>query len=66
MRNSIFFREMQFIKIEMQDNKLKIKRLENNPNEKTTSSYRAKRENHNDKSRDENIHMPRDDDDEIR
>jgi len=61
MRNSTFlFRELQFIKLEIQDNKLKIQRLENNPNEETTGGRRTNRENHNDES----IHMPRDDDDD--
>jgi len=55
--------EMQSIKLEMQDNQLKIKKLENNPNEET-SGRRINRENRNDK-RNESIHMPRDDDDEI-
>jgi len=41
----------------MQDNKLKIEKLENNPNEEITSGRRANRENRN--------YMPRDDNDEI-
>jgi len=39
----LLFREMQYIKLEMQDNKLKIERLENNPNKKTTSGRRTNR-----------------------
>jgi len=38
------FKEVQSIKLEMQDKKLKMERLENNPNEKTTGDRRTNRE----------------------
>ena len=59
----LLFREMQSIKLEMQDNKFKKERLENNPNKKTTGGHRANRENRNDRRRDESVHMPSDDND---
>jgi len=48
----------------MQDNQLKIERLEKNSNEETTGGCRTDKKNDNDR-RDERVHMPRDDDDEI-
>jgi len=41
------FREGQAIKLEMQDNQLKIERFENNSNEETTGGCRTNRENRN-------------------
>ena len=49
----------------MQINQLKIERLENNPDEKIRGGSRTNRENHDDRRRNESIHMPRDNDDEI-
>ena len=62
---NFLFREVQSIKLEIQDNQLKIEMLENNPNEKITGGCRTNRENRNNKRRDESILILRDDDDEI-
>jgi len=55
----LLFKEVQSIKLDMQDNQLKIERLKNNPNDDTISGCRT-----NARRRDES-HMSRDDDDEI-
>jgi len=52
---NLLFRKVQSIKLEMQDNQLKIERLKNNPNEKTTGDHRANRENRNDRRMDESV-----------
>jgi len=54
---------VQSIRLEIQDNQLKIQRLVNKPNEKTDGRGPNK-ENHSDR-RDKTIHRPRDDDNEF-
>jgi len=61
----LLFKEMQSIRLEMQDNQFKIMKLENKPTEKTIGDRRPNRKNHNDR-RDESIHRPRDDDEIVR
>jgi len=59
------FKEVQSIKLEMQDNQLKIEKLENKSNEEITGGRGPNRENHKDETWDESNSRLRDDDDEI-